>query len=248
VIILPTKKKGITFSLEKIRLLLYGYPKIGKSTFCSSFPDALFLATEKRHESLDIFKTDITCWEDFKEASLLLEKDNKFKTVIIDTIDNLYLFAKEAICKQLKLIHISDGKFAKGYDSLKIEMDKYLNKLFFSNKGIILISHLKDAEIITITGKSTKAVSTLTGHARSIILPKVDCIGCMKIIHTQEKDINNNKIKMIEKRVISFKPSIFEEVGDTTGFLPEEIISYKDVNKTYSILKQSLKKGGDNIK
>ena len=66
---LPTQKTKIEKDFSKMNTLIYGLPKVGKSTFCSGYPKGLFLATEKGHSQLEIFKVDI------KES----ERPNDFK-------------------------------------------------------------------------------------------------------------------------------------------------------------------------
>ena len=50
---LPTAKTPPKRSLSDVSILLYGPSKIGKSTFASQAPDAIFLATEPGLNALD---------------------------------------------------------------------------------------------------------------------------------------------------------------------------------------------------
>lgn len=53
--LLPTEKKQPKQKLEDYSILLYGQPKIGKSTFCSQMDMPLFLATEPGLEALSVW-------------------------------------------------------------------------------------------------------------------------------------------------------------------------------------------------
>ena len=62
---LPLERSKKVIELAKQVILVYGRAKIGKSTFCSNFPSALFLATESGLNQLEEFKVNITSWEKF---------------------------------------------------------------------------------------------------------------------------------------------------------------------------------------
>jgi hypothetical protein len=240
---IPTK--GIV-SIEKLRMLLFGVTKIGKTTLLSGFPNALFLMTEKNYEHLKVYPIDIKSWEDFLEAiDLITKTKHNFKYIIIDTVDDLYNHCSEYVCDKLGIAHESEGEYGLGWTMVKNEFTKKLNKLFVSNYGLIFTSHVKVQETLTRGGKSTKMVPTMSNGARNILLPKVSVVGFMK-----PKTIKTSENKYIERRVISFKPSEFEEVGDRNGVLPEEIISYKDPQKTFEEFKKcySLNKQGGDVK
>lgn len=235
---LPDEKTSGIVTLDEIRMLLYGPPKIGKTNLASGFPDVLFLATEKGYASHKIYKIDIKSWLEFKEAvDLLLTKKHKYKTIVIDTVDILFNQCEIYICKKLNIVHLSDSGYGKGYDIISKEFEKVVNKLFLSDYGLIFISHTKIIELVSRTGKTSKIVPTLANTARKILIPKVSVIGYLdvKVIEIKPK-------KFVERRVISFKPSEILEAGDRDGVLPEEIITYKDARKTYEIFKQAYSK------
>lgn len=236
--VLPDKKTKGRVTLKELRMLLFGPPKIGKTSLCSGFPNALFLTTEKGYAALRIYAKDIDSWETFKEVNKELtkkKKHKKFETIVIDTIDILFNLCSDYICADLGITHISDEKWAKGYDMLKKEFERELNKLFLMHYGIILISHTKLADVSGRQGSSTKIVPTFSNTARGVIIPKVSVIGCMKL-KLIKPQFKGGKYK--EKRIITFAPSEFIEAGDRDGKLPEEITTFKDPAKTYAIFKK----------
>lgn len=230
---LPKEKTSGKVYLNRTRFLVYGPPKIGKSTFGSGFPHTLFLATEKGYQALKIYVKDIKSWPDFISAvDLIVEGKHNFENIIIDTIDILSNLCTQFTCKKFKIDHISETTFAKAYDFFKSEFDRELNRLFLTDYGIILLSHVKVSEITSKGFSTTKITNTLPNRARSIIGPKVDSIGYIKI-----KSVKNGD-KYVTRRVITFKPTELEDVGDRTGrLLDEEVILYKDPSKTYKKLK-----------
>jgi len=65
---LPTEKTARSASLSAFTTLIYGKPKIGKSTFAASFPNALFLDTEGGLQSLSVHRVPIHNWKDLLTA------------------------------------------------------------------------------------------------------------------------------------------------------------------------------------
>ena len=61
----PTAKTPPKCSLSDVSILLYGPSKIGKSTFASQAPDAIFLATEPGLNALEVYQQPIRNWGEF---------------------------------------------------------------------------------------------------------------------------------------------------------------------------------------
>lgn len=217
---LPTKKTEPKKDLGAFSILLYGESKFGKSTICSKFPDAYFIATEPGLKSLSVFKDDVTTWKGcLDKINELIKEKHSFKTVILDTVDNLYKFCSEHICKELSIKHESDLSFGKGFAMVNSEFERVLTRLSMLPMGLILISHSQIKEIDTRTGKIKKFVPTLPESARKIVMRLVDLIlYCdMEIV----KDDNGKFLH--HKRVIRTKPHISYDAGDRTSRLPDTI-------------------------
>jgi hypothetical protein len=226
---LPSQKTSGSIGLSELWMILFGPPKIGKTTLMSGFPDTLILATEVGYKALKVYAKNIKIWEDFQDTvDEIVKGKHKFKTIGIDTADLLFTLCLDYTCNKLDIDHVSDEKWGKGYDMAAKEFEIELNKLFLSPYGLIFTSHTKDVDIVTRGGKITKTVPTLPNQARRVLLPKVSVIGFMGI-----KSVKGADKVFREQRYISFSPSEFLEAGDRDGKLPTEIISYKDPSKTY---------------
>lgn len=215
--LIPTSKSKPKEMFEEFLTLIYGAPKVGKSTFCSGLDSPLFLDTESGLNSLDVYKINIDSWETFKEAYKELKAQKgklPFKTLVIDTIDNLWQMCSDYICKQNKITHESELEWGKGYAMIKREFNVALAAYRQLGLGMIYTSHAEMREIATRVGKYSKAEPTMAKRCADAILPSVDFI-----LYVESQDQGDGT----EKRVIHTKPSKYWNAGDRLGVLPEEI-------------------------
>lgn len=227
--LLPTAKTPPTTNMADLVTLIYGPPKIGKSTLASKFDGAVFLATEPGLNHLEVARADIGSWADFLAAcNELATTAHGYKTVVIDTIDNLYMFAADHLSKLKGVEHVGDiSGFGKGYALLNNEFRRVLTKLAMLPTGLIMISHAKLQDMEERTGKYAKAVPTVPGSARGIILGMADLILFCDVEVTK-----NEKGDTIERRVIRTKPTKFYEAGDRTGKLDAVLpLDYDELTK-----------------
>ena len=216
---LPTAKTPPKPSLADLTVLVYGATKIGKTDLCSHAESALFLATEPGLNSLEVFQTPITSWDDLLVACAeIAEGKHPFKTIVVDTIDNAFRMCAEYICRKFKVEHEADLNYGKGYALISSEFQRVMNKLAFMPYGLFLISHSQSVEIETRTGKYTKIVPTLPEKARKIVLGLVDMILFCDIEASTSSDGT-----VLARRVMRTKPSRDYEAGDRTGRLPDVI-------------------------
>lgn len=234
---LPTIKSEKETSLGKQIMLVYGRPKIGKSTFCSFFDEALFLATEPGLNHLSVYKVAVNSWEAFLAACGDLAKgDHKFKTVIIDTVDNLITYCSDYICRENKIEHPADMPHGRGWSLVTTELNRTLTKLYGLGYGVVIVSHSKQEEIETKTKKYSRTTIDVGGKNQNIILNRMDVILFMD---SEMKD-------GVEVGVVRTKPSIYFDAGDKSNTLPNDIayplnnpkVAFDVVHKCFSGVKQ----------
>ncbi|MHB9124599.1 MAG: ATP-binding protein [Armatimonadota bacterium] len=228
---LPTAKTPPKPDLANLTVLVYGATKIGKSTWCSNADAALFLSTEPGLNSLEVFQTPITSWEELLAVcGEIAEGKHPFKTVVIDTIDNAYRMCSDYVCRKHRVEHEADLTYGKGYSLVQNEFQRVLNKLAFMPYGLFLISHSQNTEIEGRSGKYTKVVPTLPEKARKIVLGLVDMVLFCDI-----EAVPGTDGKMSVRRVMRTKPSLHYEAGDRTGRLPEVIdLAYDKFIKAFN--------------
>lgn len=236
---LPTTRTPPITDPARFRVLLYGASKIGKSTFCSHFPGALFLATEAGLGCLDVFQSSIRNWDELLAAcSEIAEGKHSYKTIVVDTVDNAFRFCSEWVCKRNKVDHESDLGYGKGFSFIRNEFFRFLTKLSQLPYGLILVSHSVDREFETRTGKRTKTVPTLPDKAAEIALGLVDLILYADIETKKAADGT-----IATRRVIRTKPALEYEAGDRTGKLPEVLpLEYAEFLKAYAAGKNGTTK------
>jgi len=219
---LPSTKSKPTSDIHEYTFLIYGAPKSGKTTFCSNFDKALFIATEPGHKFQEIYKLDPQGWSDVREIAkqLLQQRDKKqFKTIVFDTADNAYKMAETYICKKEGITHMSDLSFGKGYGLVKNEFMGVVSALTQAGYGIIFISHAETRDLEEKSIKRSYTDTTLSGSARKVISGLCDFIFYCYI------DNEGNR-----KFATKGNPNL--NAGDRSGKLPEIMdLDYKQLLK-----------------
>ena len=177
---LPEKPKKPITDLSKYLFLIYGREKIGKTTFFASWDDALFLTTEPGTKGLEIYEVECNDWRTIRKVVSELEKTNRFKTVIIDTIDRAYDFCLDYVCDQLGITYPGEDDeghpdYGKSWRAVKLEFTELINRLVFTGRGVCFTSHLKEMEIRLRTGERWhRIVPSMSKQGRSVVEAIVD--------------------------------------------------------------------------
>lgn len=216
---LPVARSQIQNDLSTKSMLLYGPPKIGKSTFASKFPGALFFECEPGLNSLEVFKVPTYNWLDLLEACKLVAAGNHpYKTIVIDTVDNAFKYCSDHVCAVNKIVYEGDMPHGKGWAFVKNEWHRVMTRLASLPYGLVLISHAAEKGVETRTGNITRTAPTLPNRARDVVMGMVDMI--LFADASAVKDAHGN---IVTARVLRTKPSPTFEAGDRTGRLPETL-------------------------
>lgn len=148
---------------------LYGDSYSGKTVFMDSFDDNLMINTDGNVDHItspvlrviDEVKTEgrITkrkfAWEVFKEIVTELEKkENDFKIVTIDLVEDLYEHCRLYMYDKQGWEHESDGGYGKGYDMIKTEFLSTMKRLKNTGYQIVYISKQLKSEVNLKNGSS----------------------------------------------------------------------------------------------
>jgi hypothetical protein len=216
---LPLAKSKIEYDFATKTTLLYGPPKIGKSTFASKFPNALFFECEPGLSSLEVFKIPTYNWLDLLEACKLVAAGNHpYKTIVIDTVDNAFKYCSDHVNAVHKIEYEGDLGHGKGWAFVKNEWHRVLTRLASLPYGLILISHAQEREVETRTGKYNRTAPSLPERARNVVLGMADMI-----LFADAAAIKDADGSLATQRVLRAKPNPLYEAGDRTGRLPDTL-------------------------
>jgi len=186
--LLPTAKTPASLDAKSAKVLLYGHPKVGKSTLAAGIdPDhTLFIATEPGLGGLEVFQARCGSWATFRSiGAQLAEGEHEFHTVVIDTIDELAKMCTDYVMGKLGISHPSDAAYGKGWAAVSDEFRLRVAKISSLGLGVWFVSHAQDREIQTRVGSLTRTVPTLTGKMYEFISGFVDYI-LLAEVHTTE--------------------------------------------------------------
>lgn len=185
----PTK---ISRDLRGKYILIYGQPKIGKTTLAAHFPKNLLLAFEPGYNALDNSMVQpITRWAEFKQVLNQLGKNEvkeKFSTITIDTADLAWEACEKYICAQNPNDSgevpkaLGEIPWGKGYDLCKKEFDGALRQIAMLGYGLVFISHEQLKNVKTEKGEEyQKFMPTLADRPRLIVNRLVDIIAYLRL-------------------------------------------------------------------
>lgn len=184
--LLPSSERRNIEKIEKKVVWLYGAPFSGKTSLADKFPNPINLNTDgnikfvtmpylaiKDEVKVEGRQTKRTlAWEIFKQAiSELEKKDNDFKTLVVDLLEDTYEHCRVFIYDRENITHESDNSF-KFYDVVRTEFLSTLKRLMnLDYENIILISHEDTSK--DITKKSGDKITSIKPNLQEKVANKV---------------------------------------------------------------------------
>ena len=205
---------------KNIKMVLYGEPGVGKSTFAAGAPKPFFITTDGNYEYLEDFcgmkaedHQQCFSWAEMKKA--FARDFTNYDTIVVDLLEDSYLWADNEFCRDNKLLHISDLGYGKGYGILGNEFFIEYQKLLALPKNIILLMHgvtevLKDRRGVEYSkyGPSKllrdKLVTQLEGRVRFFVRA-----------YAEASEGPDGRLQT--KRYLSLSPDGHTEYGITRG-------------------------------
>lgn len=208
--LLPKNERRNLNATKKKVVWIYGAPFSGKTFFANQFPDPLMLNTDGNIKFVDApyiaIRDTVTvegrltkrllAWEVFADAVAELEKkQNDFKTIVVDLLEDTYEACRVYICDRQGWKHESDDSF-RAWDMVTSEFLNTIKRLVsLDYENIILISHEDRSR--DLTRKSGDKISSIRPNLREKVANKV--AGMVDLVARIVADDND--------RVLSFKTS-----------------------------------------
>lgn len=207
------------------KIVVYGGPKIGKSTFASKIPDAIFIQTEEGLDALDVTAFPLaTKFQEVLDAlHVLATEKHDFKAVVLDSADWTEALIWQHLCDANKVDSIEKvgGGYGKGY----IEAVKLLREMlerfdYLRNErgmAVVLIAHDEVQRMMPPDGEPYDyAALKLHKRAAAVIEEWADCIGyVVEKTATKKDDIGFNKKHV---RAISLNERVLH-VGNNAAYV-----------------------------
>ncbi|MEG0309141.1 MAG: ATP-binding protein [Clostridium sp.] len=191
---LPISKRREIGQIKKRVIWIYGAPFCGKTTFANGFPYPLMLNTDGNIKFVDApfiaIKDEVKvtgrnnervlAWKLFKDTiSELEKKQNDFKTIIVDLLEDTYEYCRLYMYNEMGITHESDDSF-RAWDKVRTEFLSTLKKLLnLDYENIILISHVDTSKDITKRSgdKITKIIPDLNEKCANKVAGMVDIVA-----------------------------------------------------------------------
>lgn len=172
-------------------LVIYGPPKIGKTTSIAKLDNCLIIDLENGSDMVEALKVKVNNLAELSELGKSIMANKKpYKYIAIDTLTQLESWCEaeakvlykqtpmgknfDAEGKGVSVLSLPQGA---GYLYLRMAMEKWLSRLSLLADHIIFIGHLRD-KMIDKKGKEVSAKDLdLTGKIRNITCAGADAIG-----------------------------------------------------------------------
>lgn len=211
---------------DDFSMIVFGPPKVGKTSFGASFPKSIVLECEPGGAKyIKCRKLDINSLGELRDAWNLLSQDKNYETVVLDSLDRVAMWIEEEICKEMGLKHIMDAKKGERHGAQWGEYSQrvmsFLEGWKLLGKRIIFLAHTKKAESdgngVVISPKTIN----LYGQAATRVMSIVENIG-----HLYAEDDGQGNVN----RILSFRSGQNVEAGSRHPALTDKKIVLKKEN------------------
>lgn len=262
---LPSCERRNITETKKRKMWIYGAAFSGKTTMLDDAPNPLNLNTDGNIQFVTMpymaIKDEVTvngrmtnrkfAWEVFKDTIAELEKkQNDFKTVIIDLLEDTREMCRVYMYDSLGIQHESDSGFGKGWDIIKTEYLSTMRRFFnMDYENLIVVSHEDVSK--DITKKNGQNITRIAPNIQDAIANKiagmVDIVARVVVEDDDSRTLNfkqnevifgGGRLKGIQKTTIPLSWDALMEVYDQANQAAGE---EKEAPKTASSTRRSSK-------
>lgn len=212
------KEKRKAVSVNPGILLLYGAPKVGKTTMLSKLDDCLVIDTEQGGNMLDGHFYSVDSKEELLHFYAEATDGNEYKYFALDTIDKIVTWTERDVCREYDIESINDLPFGKGFGLVRERVMNNIKKLQSLCDHLIIIGHRKTASPIDNSTAIEPESLDLSGKLKNMVMANADAIGYM----FREED----------KLMVSFQSGKALEAGSRCDHLRGKVMEF-DWKKIY---------------
>lgn len=188
-IVLP-KKKLPKITQDPKNLIIYGLPKIGKTSLLSTLENNLVIDLEDGSDFVEALKVKVSNVQELQELCAAIKAEgNPYKFITIDTVTALEEMAKPLALALYKktpagmndvvtkdVLTLAHGA---GYGFIRTAVEKLIEMVAACTTNVIIVGHVKDKAIVSAEGVETGNLKDfdLTGKLGRILSAKSDAIG-----------------------------------------------------------------------
>lgn len=190
-------------------VLLYGPPKIGKTTFASKYPNAIFFDAEQGTVGIDVptfenligrdrFNSPISDWADVLAATSQLEGTRGKGidgVIVVDTGQAAFDMCRNYVKERQGWEHESDVGYGKAWNAVKQEFNQWIMRIKGLGFGLVFIGHETSELIEEPTRSYEKTKPRLATGPRDIIEPFVNLI-----LHAESMHVRGQECRVIRTK------------------------------------------------
>ena len=219
------------------KIIVYGGPKIGKSTFAAGAPNAVFVQTEEGLDGLDVTRFPMAerLGDVYGALQSLATEEHDFETVVLDSLDWTEPLVWQHVARENQVGSIEEvgGGFGKGYVEALKEGRHLLDGLASLRNergmGVVIIAHDEIRRMTPPDGEPYDyAALKLHKRAAAMVEEWADIIGYASQKQAIRKDdLGFNKkhsraVALGDKRVLHLGKAPSYVTGNRFG-MPSEV-------------------------
>ena len=200
------KRKAISENPKT--LLIYGAPKVGKTTILSKLDNCLIIDTEQGANMIEGYIESVNSREELIELLQKAQKGHDYQYAALDTVDRIADWAEKSVCKEENVVNVADLAYGKGFGMVREKVLNTISALKDLFPHVIIVGHRKWAKAILESIATIEPESlNLTGKLKNMLM--ADCDGIGYVYRDKETD----------KLMITFKSNDSLEAGSRSPHL-----------------------------